>query len=191
MPLFGLGSNPKTFEFKCADCGEIHRGSPSFGYDKPAEYFIVPEEERARAVTLTEDLCAIAPPAHITDGATAYFIRTILDVPIEGADDPFTWGVWVSQSQENFDRYRNSFGIDQTGETSFGWLGVFMPPYNRRALNERTEYLACDVHWGAPGQRPTVTLHECDHPLYRDQQNGLSWDRAIEIAQAIMHGGEK
>ncbi|MEM8772509.1 MAG: DUF2199 domain-containing protein [Pseudomonadota bacterium] len=188
MELFGLGSNPKTFEFKCTACGEIHRGSPSFGYNKPGEYYSVPEAEIARAVTLTEDLCTIAPPMHIPDGETAYFIRTTLDIPIDGADEPFTWGVWVSQSKESFERYRDSFSDDQTGEGSFGWLGVWMPPYNRRTDDEPIEYLSCDVDWGAAGLRPTVMLQECDHPLYSDQQNGLSWDRAIEIAMQIMHG---
>jgi hypothetical protein len=27
------------FEFKCPTCGEIHRGMPSFGYDKPLSYY--------------------------------------------------------------------------------------------------------------------------------------------------------
>ena len=183
--LFGFGTKPKTFQFKCADCGDIHRGSPSFAWDKPGEYFMVPEHLRKERVTLNDDLCTITLPG--AEVETEYYIRTILEIPIHGCDEPFTWGLWVSQSEDSFRRYQETFNEDQSGDGSFGWLGVWMRPYDRRAGNNTTEYLACDVEWGHKNTRPTVFLHECDHPLYIDQRDGIEWDRAIEISTQIIH----
>jgi hypothetical protein len=109
-------------------------------------------------------------------------------VPIHGAAEPFCWGVWVTQSEESFQRYVEAWKKDQSGDGSFGWLAVTMPHYNRRAPGEPLEHLQCDVNWGKPGKRPKVVLKPCDHPLYVDQLEGISWGRAIEIAETAMHG---
>lgn len=183
LRLFALGGGDrKTFEFRCADCGEIHRGSPSFAYAKPVCWFIVPEDQRAERLQLDTDTCVL-------DG-DEFYIRTILEIPILDAEEPFTWGVWVSQSEESFRRYVDTYDEDQSGDGSFGWLPVTMPGYDRTADRpdaDGFECLGCDVTWRSPGQRPTLTLHENDHPLYHDQVNGISWDRAIELARLMMH----
>lgn len=190
--LFGLGRDPGTFEFKCPDCGKIHRGSPSFAYAKPAYYFDVPKEERGSRVALSDDLCCISPGESDDDRTIHYFIRCLLEIPIRDADEPFLWGVWVTQSEESFERYKNTFETDQSGMGSFGWLAVVMPPYRRNAPGEPHEHLKCNVQWqgtkNGKGQRPLIEIQECDHPLYADQRDGISWDRAIKIARAVMHG---
>jgi len=181
MPrLFGLGNEPKTFEFKCDDCGQIHRGSPSFSYAEPVEYFGVPELERETRVRFSPDFCVI--------DETDFLMRGLLEIPIVGADEPFLWGVWVLQSEESFTKFVDSFDDDQSGLGSFGWLGVCMNAYRRTAAGEPIEYLACNVLGQSGHQRPAVVIQECDHPLYRDQRDGISWDRAVEIARDIMHG---
>jgi len=190
--LFGLGANPKTFEFKCADCGALHRGSPSFGYKHPPQYLDVPEEDRAARVWLSEDACVISPAAGEQSGKPDYYIRGILEVPIHGASEPFLWGVWVTQSKESFDRYLETFRKDQSDDGSFGWLPVSMPHYRRIGQGEQLENLRCNVVWqgqiNGRGQRPLIQLQECDHPLFIDQRDGISWERAIEIARLVMHG---
>jgi hypothetical protein len=186
--LFGLGTKPKTFEFKCPDCGNIHRGSPSFAYDKPVYVLSVPEQERDERVYLTEDLCRILPAADEPEDETIHCIRATLDIPILDAAEPFCWGVWVTQSEESFGHYVETFSEDQSEFVTFGWLPVTMPPYERSAPNEPLEHLKCDVHWGVDGQRPKLFLQESAHPLYLDQRDGISWNSAIEIARKIMHG---
>ncbi len=167
------------FSFRCTSCGEVHHGSPSFGYDKPYHYFTIPEGERDARITLDDDTCVI-------DG-DLFLIRTILQIPINGVSQPFTWGVWVSQSEASFQHYIGSFNRDQSGNGSFGWLAVTMPGYTV-GDDGVVVSLACDVEWGATGQRPSLRLHETDHQLYRDQIAGISWDRAIELARLTMHG---
>lgn len=174
---FSLSGNQKVFEFRCACCGEIHRGSPSFGYEKPMLYFSLPEDQRAERIRLTSDTCVV-------DDDT-FFIRGLIEIPIHDVEEPFSWGVWVSQSRESFDRYVETYDDDQSGNVSFGWLEVTMPGYSDGELGWAT--LACDVHWQAEGDRPHIVPHACDHPLYRDVTEGISWDRAIELARLTMH----
>ena len=177
---FSLESASQRFQFRCECCGQIHSGSPSFAYQKPVGYFMVPEEERDDRVMLTEDLCSI-------DDET-FYIRGLLELPIEGVEEPFSWGLWISQSRESFERYVETFDQDQSGDGSFGWLPVTMPGYIDSNSDAEWESLACDVEWQGPGSRPIIVPHRSDHPLSRDHANGITWDRAIEMAQAVMHG---
>jgi len=175
--LFERPRDPKVFEFRCGECGELHRGSPSFSYAEPPHSFAVPEAERATRIQLTSDTCVI-------DNDT-FFIRGLLEIPIDGADEPFAWGIWVSQSRESFDRYVETFDQDQSGDGSFGWLTVTMPGYVDP--DAKPVDLACNVQWRGNRVRPRVVPQECDHPLYHDCANGISWDRAIDLAQHVMH----
>jgi hypothetical protein len=186
--LFGLGQEPRTFEFKCIECGAIHRGSPSFGFDKPSSYYDVPEPERDTRIMLTKDTCFIVPAADNEGGQIHYFLRGLLEVPIVGATEPFLWGVWVTQSEDSFMKYLETFDHDQSGTSSFGWLPVAWAAYKRTRPGEYLENLRCSVHWQKKGKRPLIEVQECDHPLYFDQRDGISWDRAIEIARTVMHG---
>jgi hypothetical protein len=175
--LFGK----KQFSYLCSECGEIHKGSPSFSFKFPTYFFDVPDAEREERVFVSDDICHIRP-AKDDDGEDVFCIRIVLEVPIKGVDDPFTWGVWVTQSKENFDKYVETFGQDQSTFGSFGWLAVNMPFYNRSDAGAHLVHLECDVQWGTKGQRPKAVLWESAHPLSVDQREGISWKKAIMIA---------
>ena len=187
--LFSRNDRKLRFEYRCACCGKVHRGSPSVGYIKPGAFFDVPEEERKERVRLTSDLCEIAPPADEPERGTGYFIRTTLDIPIHGVDEPFCWGVWVSQSEDAFRRYVETYDGDQSGMGSFGWLNATMPGYEERDADGLVRSVPCDVLWDQKGERPKVKVQECDHPLFTDQRDGISWERAAELAQRALHPG--
>ena len=187
LQIFSRKDRSRRFSYRCACCGEVHSGSPTVGYKRPNHYFTVPEGDRDDRVTIDDDLCEIRPPADNLELGTSFFIRTTLDVPIHGADEPFSWGVWVSQSEQSFCRYVDTFDDDQSGMGSFGWLVASMPGYGRLDENGGIESVACDVVWKGDGQRPTLEVHECDHPLFVDQRDGISWERAVELAQQALH----
>jgi hypothetical protein len=169
-----IDPNKRSFSFKCAGCGEVHEGGPSFGYDAPPEYYNVPETERETRSRINSDLCII--------DNEDFFIRATLSVPIIGAEEDFLWGVWVSQSKESFDRYVDTYESDQSGDGSFGWLTVSMPGY----AEDIFVHLPVDVFWGP--ERPEIKIHDDqDHPLAVDQRNGISWDKAVELAVTVMH----
>ena len=185
--LFSRNDRKRRFEYRCACCGKVHRGSPSVGYIKLGAFFSVPEEEREARVQLTNDLCEIAPPADEPERGTAYFIRTTLDIPIHGVDEPFCWGVWVSQLEEAFRRYVETYHGDQSGMGSFGWLNATMPGYEEHDADGFVRSVPCDVLWDQKGERPKVEVQECDHPLFADQRDGITWERAAELAQRALH----
>ncbi|WP_428651518.1 DUF2199 domain-containing protein [Roseibium sp.] len=175
MPI-AIDGHKKTFSFKCSCCGKVHEGGPSFAYNEPWHTYSIPEKERARRVRLDSDLCILDDEF--------FFIRVTLEVPIKETNDSFLWGLWVSQSKESFDRYAETFDEDQTGDSSFGWLAVTLPGY----VGESGEIvsLPTNVAWGK--ERPRIEIHnDQDHPLAVDQREGISWDRAVELALRLTH----
>jgi hypothetical protein len=160
-------------------------GSPSFRVGLPPFIRHLSDEEIQRRVLLDEDLCHIAQTPGVTQDDDVFAIRVLLQIPINHADAPFSWSVWVTQSRENFYRYIETAGTDQSATKTFGWLPVTLPGYCRTDDDEPAEHLACDVEWQKEGLRPMLTLHACDHPLFFDQRDGISWRRAVEIAEPL------
>lgn len=62
-----------------------------------------------------------------------------------------------------------------------------MPGYDQTDEDEPLETLACNVIWQRKGKRPLIEPQECDRPLYKDFVEGISWDRAIELARLVIH----
>ena len=186
-----FGKRRKKFVYKCACCGDEFAGAPSFGSITPLLVDHVPEEEREERVLMTSDLCHISARTNEDPDKDIFLIRVNLKIPIHGSSDAFTWGIWVTQSQQSFLRYMETYEEDQSSDISFGWLPVTMTYYRDFDPEDFSGNLACDVHWGPKGHRPTITLHECDHPLYLDQANGISWDKAVMIAQECMKAAHK
>ena len=160
----------QTFSFRCHTCGKLHEGSPSVGFGAPFHW--MQEYENDPRSRLSKDLCMIEE--------RDYFIRCILEVPIHGVEEPFLWGVWVSQSEANFRRYVDTYPDSPEIET-FGYLS------NRISGYPDTVGLHTKVHWRPGKDRPWVELESGDHPLFRDWSTGLTWERAIELATPIFH----
>ena len=115
-----------------------------------------------------------------------YFIKGLIEIPVFGSAEPFSWGVWVSLSRENFARAAELW--DTPGRESerpyFGWLTTDLPVYPSPTRNLKTH-----VHTRPVGERPRVELEPTDHPLAVEQRTGISLDRVREIAAAVLHPG--
>jgi hypothetical protein len=167
------------FAFKCRCCGEVHEGSPSFGFLAPDHYAGLSEEQKAQMGMLTEDFCTITH-----EGGTDRFVRAVLEVPIHGVEEPFLWGVWVSLSEQSFNRYRETFREPVVGEGFFGWVcnSISVYPYEHSR--------PADVVVQGGSSRPKVVLHRGDpedDQLVLDQANGISIARAQELAELALH----
>ncbi|EGM70963.1 hypothetical protein SOHN41_00697 [Shewanella sp. HN-41] len=126
---------------------------------------------------LGDDLC------HYEDeDGVHYFIRVTLEIPIHGIEDGFLWGVWVSLSKKSYDDYIETYNQSEIDSVYFGWLCNYLPYY------KKTYALACDVYPQSHKQRPYIILHEVDNDLYDDFKNGISIEKAQEIAEFCMHG---
>ena len=164
--------NKPIFSYTCSGCGELHEGAPSFSWNEPLNYHCLSDEDKEKA-KLSEDLCVI------NDGG--FFVRGVIEVPIIDFDDPFMWGVWVSQSEENFNFYAEHFDEDLLGRETFGWLSTQLPIY------EDTVNLKTIVQFQNENMRPKIYIQECDHQLSHDFHNGITSEKAIEMANEIMH----
>lgn len=164
------------FAFRCSCCGEVHEGSPSFGYRAPRSYDDLSDADKERIATIDSDLCRIEYPDQ-----TDYFARVTLEIPIHGIDEPFMWGVWVSLSAKSFERYTSTWGDHDESDSYFGWLCNRLPWY------PDTINLKTNVRPRRDGLRPYIELQECDHPLAVHWQAGISISQAQEIAEAALH----
>jgi hypothetical protein len=132
------------------------------------------EEERARRVELGSDQC-------ILDGEH-FFILGNLDIPIIEHDEQVRWSVWSTLSEKNFARAAQLW--NEPGRESevpyFGFLSTAIPGY------PSTLSLQLQVRTQPVGVRPLLVLLEQDHPLYREQRDGITWERACELSRAAM-----
>ncbi|WOK04541.1 DUF2199 domain-containing protein [Imperialibacter roseus] len=169
-----------TFEFKCSCCDEIHVGIPSLGSKAPNYYFSIPEEEIEERVFLTSDTCVI-DDEH-------FFIRGCLELPLIGRDDFFSFGAWVSLSEENFEKFESLFDNQQRNHTKpmYGWFSSWVWPFYEGSENIRSR-----IHLRNSGIRPLIELERTEHPLSRAQTEGISTEQVIEMYEHYVHGKKK
>jgi hypothetical protein len=158
------------FRFKCTSCDEWHEGIPGFGAEVPLYYYAIPIEERGSRCILEADTCVV--------DQEHFFVRGCIEIPVDGARDPFIWGVWVSLSKRNFDAFVACLDIPKRSHTGpfFGWLSAELGFY------PRTENLKTRVHLRDNGVRPYIELEPTDHPLAVEQRNGITTDRVAIYA---------
>lgn len=163
------------FEFTCTTCGEIHRGMPSFGADAPLNYYSVPEEERASRCKLGTDDCVVDDQW--------YFIQGCIEIPVHGENEPFSWGVWVSLSEQSYRQWVEHFHSEKRSHIGpfFGWLNAWLKPYPD-TMNLKTR-----VHLRDGGIRPFIELEPTEHPLAVEQREGISVQRVAELYAQMVH----
>jgi hypothetical protein len=150
-------------------------GLPAWHFPAPIQALGVPREVRRVRVALTEDDCVI-------DGRE-FYRKGLLEIPVHGTGERFTWGVWLSVSKESYARFGELFGepTRPAGESFFGWLCNALPGY------PDTQLLKTYLHVREYPARPWVELEPTDHPLAIDQREGLSPERAIALAERLLH----
>jgi hypothetical protein len=164
------------FGFYCSNCGMYHHDVPmSYGSDAPMLYFLIPEEERADKAALTADQCIIYDKR--------YYIRGVIEIPVEGHSERFSWSVWVEVNKTDFDRIHELWEDDnRILEAPFvGELSSQLEPY------PQTCGLVVKVVIQKVGFAPKIELIETDHPLYFEQENGIDKERVISFAKKILY----
>jgi hypothetical protein len=162
--------------FTCSTCGEVHEGIPTFGWHYPLDYLEIPEAEREARVALGTDDCVI--------DEKWFYVRGCLDIPVEGESERFSWGVWVSLSENSFRQFVQYFDQPERSHIGpfFGWLRSHIWIYPD-TLNLKTQ-----VHLRDNGLRPIIELEPTDHPLAVEQREGISLARVAEIYEKVIHG---
>lgn len=166
-----------TFEFLCIGCGQVHQGMPSLDAAAPLSYYAVPKDERETRCQLDSDACII--------DESQYFVRGCLEVPVDGVHEPFSWGVWVSLSEQRFREWVACCESEKRSDIGpfFGWLNVALKPY------PETANLKTRVHLRDGFIRPFIELEPTDHPLAVEQREGISVQRVAELYALVVHEG--
>jgi len=163
-------------KYVCSTCGQTHEGLPDISFDAPVYWADIPEHERETRGHLDSDLCTI--------DNNDFFVRGCLEIPITGTPDLFTWGIWVTLSRSNFDRYVDLFEVDPppTEEPWFGWFSNRLPGY------PETLKLKTRVHLRSQRRRPRIELEPTDHPLAIHQREGIALESLLSIIGPRLHG---
>ena len=164
-----------TFEFLCSGCGQVHRGMPALDAAAPLSYYAVPENERDTRCQLDSDACIIDD--------SLYFVLGCLDIPVHGEPEPFSWGVWVSLSEQSFRQWVECYESEKRSHIGpfFGWLNAALKPY------PDTVNLKTRVHLRDGLIRPFIELEPTDHPLAVEQREGISVERVAELYALVVH----
>jgi len=158
----------------CRCCGKQFYTLPlDFACAAPDHWFGLPEAERDARGKLDSDVCII--------DNTDIFVRGCLEIPIAGSGEKFIWGVWVSVSRQSFDRVVELWdaAIIENEPPLFGWL------CNNIRTYPPTLGLKTHLHLRGEGIRPAIELEPTDHPLAKEQREGISIERVEEIAAAL------
>jgi hypothetical protein len=161
--------------YLCGSCQEWHDELP-LSYGAPFPEYWTDELAADGASGLSEDQFVIK--------GEQFFAHGLIEIPVAGTGEVFSWGVWVSLSQANYDRMSEVWETEgrESEPPYFGWLSTQLP-YSPETLNLKTL-----VHTRAVGERPVVELEPTDHPLALEQRNGITLDRVRELAGLMLHG---
>ncbi len=108
-----------------------------------------------------------------------------LNIEVTDTGETFSWGVWVSLSEENFQRMMKVWEEpDRESEPPyFGWLSTELPVYGTSTLELKTS-----IHTNPVGTKPSIEIEPTDHPLAVEAHNGMTMARVQEIAEVLLHG---
>jgi hypothetical protein len=162
------------FSYTCACCGKICEGSPSLAYKRP-DHWLQQTDEVCAAGFADDDVCW-----YEAEDGMHYFIRTILEIPIIGIEEPFLWGVWVSLSKTSYERYIDTYNAPELDDSWFGYLCSDLRGY------ECTWSLGTTVRPRSGKQRPVISINSSDHQLAVDFREGITVSRAQALAEQII-----
>jgi hypothetical protein len=165
--------------WKCAACDEEHRGLFHLSIEQPFHWDpLSPPMSADQNTFLNQDMCVIE--------AKDFFVRGVLEIPLIGAgNERFGYGVWTTLAEPNFRRYVDTYESHSQGSlgTWFGWFA------NRLDGYPDTLNLKCNVRPRDDRQRPIIEVQaSVDHPLAREQREGITYDRLMEILALHGHG---
>ena len=167
-------------QWHCAGCGGVHVGLMALAAFAPDPW---PHEEqrepncdiRFDGDFLSEDFCVL--------GGKNYLVRAVLEIPVHGLAEKFSFGCWSTLSLENFNKYLK--GFDDGDYPDWGpWTGWLCNQFeNYIGTKPQSVY----VFPQPDRQRPTLRVMDPDHPLAIDQEEGISAERLAEILSFYGH----
>ena len=173
MKLFQFLNKNKEQKFKCLFCGKVYDEIPfTFGSDYPSYYYTIPENEISERVEYEKSLCIIDDH---------FFHRVRLEIPVLNHSENLNFDIWTTISEENFDKRNENWNNEKRVdfEPYFGYLQNEIFGY-KNTLNLHT--IAIE---NKPGFIPNAQIID-EEPLFHDQKNGISLEKAMNIVHGIL-----
>jgi hypothetical protein len=142
----------------------------------PEPVFVLGEAEREQRAEVGDDSAVLRDP-----GGDRFFVRSLLELPIEGEEGYFGYGTWIEVTQAAFEQL-GELWHDTEGWRSQPFAGALA---NELAPYEGTEGLPVAIRLREVSLLPLVELDEVDHELVRAQRDGISPHRAHELAATV------
>ena len=159
--------------FACSVCGRWHDEELlDVRAGVPEEVLALAPEERKRRVATSSsgDFTSIVD----TD---RHFVRALIELPIE-EHTRFGWGIWVRLSRDDVADVARLWADEAGYGRAFdGELATRLPPYGETVgLRGRLTLRETNL-------LPIFLLEPSDHALAREQQSGISLDRARALGE--------
>jgi hypothetical protein len=159
--------------YTCTICGRFHdEEMRDVRAGLPEPIFALPEDERAKRAVISPggDFATLDGEHH--------FVRALLEVPIPAEDDVFGWGVWVRVSEADVEDLVTRWVDEESlGHCYPGRLATHLPAYG--ATLDLTGMLTLR----SVDRLPAFDLDGAGHRLALEQKNGISLERARELAE--------
>lgn len=166
-----------TEEVTCSVCGKAHTlDSSELTFRLPESIYVLSEEDRAIRCDISSDLCAL--------DRERLFLRGLLPLPVSGRARTYNVGVWAEVSLDTYRRIHERW--DDPNQRDEPRLPGALA--NRLPLHDKdTQGLRIAIQLTGPRTRPEFHLAASEHPLYREQADGIDEHRAIEYSDRKRH----
>ncbi len=126
---------------------------------------------------LSEDFCVLE--------GEHFFVRSLLEIPVDGLERPWGFGCWSTLSRTNFEKYVAGFDDGEYEDDGpwFGWLSNRLKIYF-----DEGEPIGVHVLPHPNRQRPRLIVKDQDHPLAIAQRDGITAEPMLSLLRAYGHG---
>jgi hypothetical protein len=163
--------------FTCDVCGETHAGETrDIRMGLPQPIFLLDEDERANRAHIEEDFALLRG-----ENGDRYFVRALLELPIDGEDGYFGYGAWVEVTEADASSLGELWN-DEDGERAGPFSGTLANELSPYAF---TEGLAVRLRLRDVQLLPLLELEDGEHELVRAQRRGISSHRAHQLAATV------
>ena len=163
--------------FTCDVCGEKHAGETrDIRMGLPQPIFLLDEEERRSRAYVEEDFAVLR-----AERGDRYFVRALLELPIDGEDGYFGYGAWIEVSEADVAALGELWD-DEEGERAEPFAGALANELSPYAF---TEGLPVRIRMRDVQLLPVVELQDGEHELVRAQRHGISPHRAHQLAATV------
>ncbi len=161
--------------YKCGICGKAHSNLPmDMSYENPAGYFKIPQNERAKRIHKSSDICVI--------DNKEFYIRGVLPLPVIDSGNEFRWGVWAKVNEPDFKIYIKYWDIDipENVQPLRGYLSGGLKYY------PESDMLPVEIRLQARNQRPIFRVLSDKTPLGIDQQKGIAMEKVHSFVEPLL-----